>query len=821
MSKDNVKAQILSLVSEADIIRFYFPSFKEVKANFKNPLADKDNAPSLNWYKDGTQWKFKAHNTGEQGDIWQYVSELYKLDCKGQFNEVCNRIITDLNLSIEHTESNPTKVFNVTNLREPNENFYKFWEHWKVDKDTLLRYQVKQVAQLQNGKNIFNYAQGVVISYLANGRYKVYIPGIAENEKWTKGKDGKHTKKLYKNQINTDIFGVANIKPGEDVFICEGEKDTLVLAAKGFNAICFQSATAKPTAVQIESIKKEAANVFVCYDTDEAGKVGASWLNSQYGLRVINLPEKVKDIADYFQAANTDDFKLLIQLATNPVENKKGAELLNQIRQIYKLPKFDKDGNINDIKIKQVAFYDLINSFGFYVFEKERQICFVKVEKNIVEQVSEGSIQSYFFAQIETLPEIIDDNVSILDIKETLYKQNQTLFSTQKLSLLKRIEKDFCTDTKESVYLFFRNGFVKVQKDKWELLDYSKLEGLVWKNQVVDRDFQISEKPNVSLKNAGIFSQYLYNVSGQNERRLQVLCTIIGYTLHYYFAVQRRAVLLTDSKIEGENNGRTGKSILIKAIEEIKPTTRIDGKKWDSEKFPYQEVTQQTQIIVLDDVKQNFSIEPLFNDITDKVKVEQKGKTPFSLVAKFLIASNRPIKIEGASARGRVVEFEFSEYYSDTFGAVHEFGKMFFTEDFTNEDWNDFYNVMCYCIKHYFETGLQIPENKNLSIRKLINETNEDFVEWMDNYIKEGKIEDNCFIDKKVLHEDFLQSYPDYKENKYLKQQRFFTDYLKKYISFSGLFEPFNKEIDVTHSGSTHSIKFRYKTVEIKRLELV
>jgi len=45
-------------------------------------------------------------------------------------------------------------------------------------------------------------------------------------------------------------------------------------------------------------------------------------------------------------------------------------------------------------------------------------------------------------------------------------------------------------DTKDEKYLFYKNGFVTVSKTGFEFHEYGKMNGYVWSNQILQREFR-------------------------------------------------------------------------------------------------------------------------------------------------------------------------------------------------------------------------------------------------------------------------------------------------------------------------------------------
>lgn len=318
------KLQLLQNVSEEQIIKHYLPEFNPTKPdNYKSPFADKDDNPSLSFYLEADQWKFKSHNTGHQGDIFQFVADLKKIDCKTDFNRLINEISQDLQLNgysknlKNPVQVKPNKSENkaISYEKEFTEDFLKYFEAYKINKQELEHFDVKQVKFhhfiSKAGKTCkidYKAAGKVVACYILNGRIKTYIPAIA----------GKQEKQFgFKNQIVTDIFGLGQLialeQKQERLFIAAGEKDCLALTSNGFASITFQSESTFQSADQIEQLKTFSDEIFICSDNDEPGQKAAKKVCSRFNITQLLLPDGIKDVADFFRDHTADDFNELLK----------------------------------------------------------------------------------------------------------------------------------------------------------------------------------------------------------------------------------------------------------------------------------------------------------------------------------------------------------------------------------------------------------------------------------------------------------------------------------------------------------------------------
>ncbi|WP_336516454.1 DUF5906 domain-containing protein [Pollutibacter soli] len=473
----------------------------------------------------------------------------------------------------------------------------------------------------------------------------------------------------------------------------------------------------------------------------------------------------------------------------------------------------DRNGNVKDVKVIYTKLYEFLMSLGFFRFDIGREFIMVKRNNNIIEPVSIHEIQDVFFDHIKEFPDELPGGLSKEMLIEKFNKSPDTYFSTKRFSLLRSdTQFEFLEDSMTSAYFFYRNGYVECTPSGWYLKSYDQLEKVIWKSQILDRIFlhqQIEEIPK--FKNLGIFAQFIYNVCAGKDKRIASLCTAMGYMLHSYMNMKLKAIILTDGKISESPDGRTGKSLVLQALSQMKKTTILKGKEFDDrDKFKYDELDIDTKLLALDDVKPRFNIETMFNVITEGVRVNKKNKQPLSVRPKIAITTNRTISIEGASAKDRAFEFEFADHYSDKFSPYDEFGKWFFKDDFTDQDWCQFDNFMLYCVSVYLEKGLIAAESISLDRRKLIEATSSDFIEFMEGLFESGNLKTGEKCLKKDLHILFLRDYPEYTGKSHLGQMAGFTKALKLFARYTPGFAEVTKD-DEIKSGANRYIIFRAK----------
>lgn len=444
----------------------------------------------------------------------------------------------------------------------------------------------------------------------------------------------------------------------------------------------------------------------------------------------------------------------------------------------------NRDEEVKDIKIKQYELLELLKKLGFRRYDLDNGACtYIKITNNIIKEVDIKTIEDEFFEYLDTFPDKIEGIDKKL-IYEKLYKGISTYFSDKILNRLKP-EKGITiqTDTKREAFFYFQNGFVKVTNEQITFYTYQELEGYIWDSQIIQRDY----KSLVQDTNSSFFSQFLLKISSDKKENFQSIRSIIGYLLHSFTSGKRKAINFTDSNLSGESEGRSGKTLLAKALGKLRNYCEINGKDFKPEdKHKYQTADLSTNILNINDVRKNFSLENLYNDITEGVKVEPKGQKPFYIKPKIIICSNRPLKTESGSDRDRILEFEFSNFFNESHSPLEEFGHWFF-EEWDQEEWNKFSNFMIACVQFYLQNGLIKPANTNLAKRKLIESTCPEFIDFMVSL----NIEFDKEYDKKELYQEFLADLGDAKLT-----QRTFTNWLRLYAKYTEGFAEVNPDKD-------------------------
>ena len=451
--------------------------------------------------------------------------------------------------------------------------------------------------------------------------------------------------------------------------------------------------------------------------------------------------------------------EIRIQLQDSNLDSETIDSVLNKVEEENAMQTFWDRNDRGVIKVVHVQFKQFLEDNGFYKYcpEGGKNYIFVKVTNNLIDHTSEKEIKDFVLTHLLEL-----DDIGVYNY----FADNTRFFKEEFLSLLSTIEIYFIADTKDASYLYYKNCAVKISKDGVITLDYLDLGGYVWKDHVIDRNFNICD-----VTGKCDFQKFVSNINGGDEQRVKSMESTLGFLMHGYKNLSFcPAIILNDEVISDNPEGGTGKGLLMNALSKMKKLVVIDGKSFAFERsFAYQLVSADTQILCFDDVRKHFDFERLFSVVTEGLTLEKKNKDaikiPFSRSPKIAITTNYAIKGAGNSFARRKWELELHQYYTKEFTPLDEFGKLMFG-DWNDEDWCEFDNYMIGCLTNYIKTGLVKSKFVNLKIRQLSAETCHEFIEWcglVDTHQnREVMLQTDTRLYKNELYSNFVDEYPDY-----------------------------------------------------------
>ena len=464
----------------------------------------------------------------------------------------------------------------------------------------------------------------------------------------------------------------------------------------------------------------------------------------------------------------------------------------------YNLNEFWTYKNENEIVINVDLLVRFLDKNNIYYYYKENQDTILVYEKlNVLKKIDEDFVVMFIQNYIDNLPSDYKfDDKDIFDKEAVRTAFNN--FSDQKFRLvmnrLSRRDIEINNDEPGVFYKYFDNVVIRYEKGnnyKLELLEYKDLKKKVWFDKIIDgRFFRITDYENFMVYkfHKNVTSSQENGDWLENYKRFLALRSALGYMLYEYKNENDVKVVVFCEEQVTDQGGRTGKTLTCQMLEKMgSKMVKINGRKVDfSNRFLFQNVDVDTNIIQFDDTDSKFDFSSLYSIVTNGLTVEKKGRKAIQLThqqtPKFIITSNSVLTDESNSGKSRKFEVEFSDYYNDERTPVDEFGKRFFS-GWDEAEWNLFYNYMIDCEILYLETEFVDYERKNITDRKLTAAIWDDaLLDFCDLICYKILSEQRNYSNKELL-EAFKQYYSEDKEIESAK----ITRAMNKFIQIKNL----------------------------------
>ena len=303
--KEPVSLQLIySRISDYDIYRYEIGNFT-INHAFCNPLR-KDNNPSFVIYmNESGQLRHKDFaDSSYSGSGIEFVQQKYGLSIGDAMKKIAKNfgLLEQDNKIYKEVLSTYTKpvmdikryTFIQINPRKWEERDADYWKQFGITVDELKNEKVYPLKELFINRKREQFPQSeLVYAYQYESGFKIYFPQREKGERW-------------KSNIKTSI--VENIKILQEldpavVLITKSKKDRLVLSryfpyvmnVQNESRSCF-------TPEFVEMLK--GRDVWINYDSDEAGVKNCTNITSEFGYKYINVPKNylpVKDFADLYK----------------------------------------------------------------------------------------------------------------------------------------------------------------------------------------------------------------------------------------------------------------------------------------------------------------------------------------------------------------------------------------------------------------------------------------------------------------------------------------------------------------------------------------
>jgi hypothetical protein len=278
--KELSSENILKLISEYDIFKYYVSNFKSLHNSFVSDLRKDKNPTCRIFVNNQNKLTYKDFN-GFSGNCFQYVKEKYSCD----YNTALNIINRDFNLNLRSTWKNyivPKKldvpvVHKKINLeyknttidikaRNYNDKDVNYWKRFYISIKTLKKYKVVPITHFWINKKLIYTDLAYSYEFYDNKR-NIYQPNN-KTFKWCGNTSG-----------NIHIYGLNQVLESDlcDVlFIVSSLKEVMFLDENfGIDAIAPQSENTIIPENIICNLSEKYEKIIILFDFDKPGVINA------------------------------------------------------------------------------------------------------------------------------------------------------------------------------------------------------------------------------------------------------------------------------------------------------------------------------------------------------------------------------------------------------------------------------------------------------------------------------------------------------------------------------------------------------------------
>jgi hypothetical protein len=472
---------------------------------------------------------------------------------------------------------------------------------------------------------------------------------------------------------------------------------------------------------------------------NEVNGVQKTSTNGIHSTEKDNVREHVEQ---HFNLSNPEEIDIIL----NRIKNRDFSNSENSVSAFQYSGFWTNNHKNTEIQLSLGLLADFLTVGGWRVLGSE----ILYVSNGIVSKKTKHELYEFLIILVSYKEAVFKVKDITITVDKTTLKtkaQKEIRGNTQMLALT-AFEFKIKRDTAQEIFFHFSNCSMKITKTEITLYERKADEGVVWEDQLLKHEIKEDDGTK------SVFSDFIRNVSGPENYRSFV--SAIGRSLQNYNGSDGfRIPWFCDAKHNaGESNGRTGKSLITKAIGRCRKLDACHGKDFRADNtFKFQNVDLSTQVYCIDDVKDNFDFKALYNIPSEGMEYEQKNKDRKRLsiheTPQLLITSNHTPQIEqGASTTGRLLILPVQSFYQQYAekGGIKAYHDHVFFDDWNSEEWNRFYWFMAKCAKYYLEEGYiyadqtEIRKNRlrDICSKKLkSNELADEFVDFI--YKKDPK----------------------------------------------------------------------------------
>ena len=319
------KAEVFAKFSETQVLSKVFPQITHIPCRINSPLRV-DKHPSFSIYMGSNNHIYYKDfgDSSEKGSLLDLLCKYWNCTFSQCLDKICAIMIDAKcdDLTVRPTIKTLTRkdVSQNTKIQvvvRPWQDYdIEYWKNYGIElkwlkyaKVSPISYKIITKKDPETGKSKRYIFPADKLAYVYQEKkdgklqIKIYQPKNTKGFKWCSSMDGSVIS-LWTRVPET----------GDRIVICSSLKDALCLSCQlGIPAIAPQGEGYNISESACKELRRRYKKVFICFDTDEAGKKDAEALAEKTGfINVVPDLGGEKDLSDHFKSLkNKEDFKKL------------------------------------------------------------------------------------------------------------------------------------------------------------------------------------------------------------------------------------------------------------------------------------------------------------------------------------------------------------------------------------------------------------------------------------------------------------------------------------------------------------------------------
>ncbi|HAE68381.1 MAG TPA: hypothetical protein DCG77_14510 [Sphingobacterium sp.] len=438
---------------------------------------------------------------------------------------------------------------------------------------------------------------------------------------------------------------------------------------------------------------------------------------------------------------------------------------------------YDED---HKISISREDFLNVAKSLGFRSYRQAA----IQINGKFVDRIDVMT----FFDNMKDYIQEEDPN----DYRDICNAYEKFIQSSGKFIMDNRLERfddsDIIRDSADACFKFYNNVAIRITADSIRKVDYSELDGLIWTDRMLGRNYQDED-----VVPSQLFQTYLKNATGtdSNGNVKDYIRNVIGYLSHDFKSESAGyLIVMQEMVIDPKNGGGSGKNIFGNILREMTSVCTVPGTMIQfNEKF-LQPWNGQRVFFLADIAKK---IEWLFlkeqttgYGLLKKLYKDEKEVVPEDM-PKILINTNYSYEDLDGGLKRRIRPVEFTDYYTRHGGVDVVHGKMF-PSGFTKEDWKGFDEFVISSIQYNLAQNgkLELVELSDIGWnKKFSNQYGEKTLEFFKDNISQWLRMD--YVESAVFQRQYDEYVSGELKEKYKLSQKTLSNAVKEFCERYGL----------------------------------